>query len=74
MKTLPTKESVARRIRLMMEVNDMSQTTAAKACEMPVPTLEGYLRGLNMPGGEAIAKLARGLGVSADWLLAGEDA
>lgn len=69
--TLPTKDSIARRIRLMMEVRDLTQKKAAERCGMPEATLEGYIRALNMPGGESIARMARGFGVSADWLLDG---
>jgi transcriptional regulator with XRE-family HTH domain len=73
MMRLPDKACVARRIRTMMEVRALGLSEAAKACEMPVPTLESYLKGANMPGGEGVAKLAQGLRVSADWLLSGED-
>ena len=70
---LPTKDQVAGRIRRMMEVKNLTVSQTARICELAQPTLEGYLRGLNMPGGEGIAKLAIGLSCSADWLLAGGD-
>ncbi len=45
---------------------------AARACDMPKPTLEGYLYRVNLPTARALAQLALGLQVSVDWLLFGE--
>lgn len=49
------------------------QDTAA-VCGIPLPTLEAYLYRQHLPSASVLFKLARGLGVSADWLLFGEGA
>ena len=45
---------------------------AAVACGMPETTLGAYLYQQNLPGTRALAKLARGLDVSLDYLVFGE--
>ena len=73
MKSLPTKVLVARRVRQMLEIKNLKRAQAARLCDMPLVSMESYVQGTTMPGGENIAKLALGLRCSADWLLSGED-
>lgn len=64
--------SVSQRIRLVVSECD-SIRAAAERCSIPQPTLETYLSGQSLPGALAIARLCKGLSISADWLLFGED-
>lgn len=46
---------------------------AAAVCAMPRRTLESYISGESLPGSVTLAQLARGFGVSADFILFGSE-
>lgn len=64
-------QAVLLRIRLIVQQYGSVREVAEK-CGLPVPSLETYVKGQNLPGTLAIASLCHGLSVSADWLLFGE--
>jgi transcriptional regulator with XRE-family HTH domain len=60
------------RLRAAVELRAGTQAEAAGLCGVPVPTLEGYLSGANLPGLQALATISSSLGVSLDWLVFGK--
>lgn len=64
----------ADRLQQVIARQGLTMTRAAALCEIPLPTLEGYVYRQNLPGAKAMIKLVQGLGISADWLLLGEEA
>ena len=61
-------------LRVQMAAIDIGAIAeVAAACGLPKPTLESYLYQGTSPRAEQIALLCRGLKVSADWLLFGEE-
>lgn len=64
--------AVCLRIKTLIAFKEITVAEAAAQCGLKVPTLEGILRGSNMPNSMTLACLSRGLEVSADWLLFGE--
>lgn len=72
MKTKITPQAFAARIRLLLQIRNLTVPAAARACQMPQPTFEMYLYAKSLPGAEALANLAKGLVCTVDWLLFGE--
>ncbi|WP_115656580.1 helix-turn-helix domain-containing protein [Rhodobacter capsulatus] len=64
-------DALPERLRAAIELSNITIAEAARRCEMPQPSIEGYLAGKNMPGARAIAAICVGLKISADWLLFG---
>lgn len=61
--------TVPRRLRMAMAIRNMSQADLSRASRIPQCTISEYMRGLYKPGAEQLIRLARALGVSADFLL-----
>lgn len=64
-------QAVFLRIRSLVEMHG-GQAAVAQIAGLPLPTMETYMRGKNLPGTMALAQLSRALQVSADFLLFGE--
>lgn len=65
-------DAISARLQQKRMERGLTVDQAAARCDMPVTTLELYLYRRSLPGANALAKLARGLGVSVDWLLFGD--
>lgn len=64
----------ARLAQLMRSRCDGRYTVLARRAGIPVSTMEHYIhKAKHLPGGEHVVRLARALGVTTDYLLAGED-
>jgi transcriptional regulator with XRE-family HTH domain len=72
MKSSFDKARFIERLRTAVELRAATQAAAAEICGLPVPTLEAYLSGANLPGLQALATIAASLGVSLDWLVFGK--
>ncbi len=66
---------IAARLRAIQANNDWTVQEMADLTGLPKRSLENYMRKENpqLPGVEALVKIAHGLGVSLDWLVLGED-
>jgi transcriptional regulator with XRE-family HTH domain len=60
------------RLRAVCELHG-GPAEVARLCGLKLPSLESYLSGKCLPGSMALAAISRGLGVSADWLLFGDE-
>lgn len=67
--------SISDRLRLLKEKKGITAQTMADATGISRRTLESYMRRENppLPGLETLGQLAKGLGVSLDWLVLGDD-
>ncbi len=68
------KEAFTKRLRQAVRALDKKYNIIAKDCGISLPSLEYYLYQGGIPNGVALAQICKGLGISADWLLFGEDA
>lgn len=68
--TIISRHAVCARIRSLTEIKG-GPSVAAEACGLKLATLETYLKGESLPGSVALAQLARGFGVTADFILFG---
>lgn len=66
---MPTAASISARLRLLIEQNDITVSSAARASRLSQATFESYLYGRCLPGALALAAICNGLNCSADWLL-----
>lgn len=61
------------RLRQSIKVTGLSQRDFAKCANLPLSSLSEYLAGKKRPGFDALVAIATASGVSADWLLMGEE-
>ena len=65
-----TKKAVGKRIRRAGEALELiKRCERAKRCGVPLGSLRDIERGRSGPGMGAIQKIAKGYGVSSDWIL-----
>lgn len=62
-------DTLATRLRKARERNGWTQTQVAAWADLPAPMLSRYESGESAPSAANLRKLAKGLRVSADWLL-----
>lgn len=69
------KEGFVRRLREAIKQSGKTQREVADHCQINQTTLSGYLRTKDtaLPGGYNLIALCRGLNVSADYLLLGDE-
>ena len=63
---------IENRIRLAIELSNLSLKDAAMLCEIPYSSLQNWVSGARDPRSDALISLASHLGVSIDWLLTGQ--
>lgn len=63
---------IENRIRLAIELSNLSLKDAAMLCEIPYSSLQNWVSGARDPRSDAWISLASHLGVSIDWLLTGQ--
>lgn len=64
------RPAITARIQALIVANGGCAAVARK-CDLPLPTVETWHQGRNLPGSVALAKLSRGCEVSAHWILFG---
>lgn len=67
-----TAAKLSARISFRVAELELTKAKAAAACNLQPSAFDTYFYGQNLPGSLALASLAQGLRVSADWLLFGE--
>ena len=68
-----TLSSTEERLHQAVTTTGLSQKDFAEAANMPLSSLKVYLSGKKRPGFDALAAIVKTSGVSADWLLTGEE-
>lgn len=63
---------IENRIRLAIELSNLSLKDAATLCKIPYSSLQNWVNGACDPRSDALISLASHLGVSIDWLLTGQ--
>lgn len=63
------KDLIGERLKLVRASLKQTQKQFAASIDMPLPSYKDYEGGKRIPGGRALAKLARA-GIDARWLLA----
>lgn len=66
------KTTIGERIRAARQNKELDQSHLSAKIDVAVRTLQRWERGLQVPDGEALVKLARHTGVRPEWLLTGE--
>lgn len=65
--------SLAARVKLLIDSNNLSVTAAAKKCKIPQPRLNDIVLGRTTnPRSATVSRIAQGFGVTEGWLLTGE--
>ena len=65
--------AVTARLQQLSDLNG-GPAAVARKCAIHVPTLECWLSGRTLPGCRSLATLSKGLNVSIDWIVFGEEA
>lgn len=66
-------ESLALRVKYIIDINNLSVTSAAEKCGMPQPRLNDIVLGKTInPHAKTIKRIAEGFGVTEGWLLTGQ--
>lgn len=68
---LPKSTEIGDRLRLWRQALGLTQAALAACTGIPIGVLKKYERAVSVPGGEALAAIAR-TGVNMTWLLTGE--
>lgn len=66
------QNNVQARLKLLISELGFNIKDFAGRCAIPYHTVQDYLAGKSMPGGENLQKIATEFRVSVDWLLTGE--
>ncbi len=65
--------SLADRVKLLIDSNNLSVTAAAKKCGIPQPRLNDIVLGrTSNPRSATVSRIAQGFGVTEGWLLTGQ--
>lgn len=62
------RSGIDRRIRIMLQIRDLSFAKAAARCNIPEPDLIAMAHGAIDPGLISLCRLANGLGTTTAWL------
>lgn len=68
------KEVSLRLIQIIKEKFDGVDIKFSKSANLTPSTLQGYIRGSSLPGGQNLARLAKAGGVTTDWIIFGPEA
>ena len=65
------RHGIARRIRTMLQIRDLSVAKASARCNIPEPELVALAHGKIDPSLISLCRLANGLGTTTAWLTSG---
>jgi len=64
--------SIQNRLKQIIKSKGLKITDFANICDIPYTSIQGYLYGKRMLGGNAIIKICTQLNINSNWLLMGE--
>lgn len=66
------QDNVFERLKIIIDNSGLNIKDFAKKCDIPYRTMQDYLAGKSMPGGDNLQKITTFSRASIDWLLTGE--